>query len=204
MGGTFHTCCPTAHPHTRGLILSASDGIWNMLFSTCSHTSRWVRFRFGGCLSLVVAHVRPTHHSPLRVLRTSLMLSQPGFVPASPTWQHVHRRVLRELDIEFEPTRHWTSSFFTACSFHGSSRRLATATGRVRLTLPENANSCSCASSTCALASESHRIACGTQMRQLCASFQKIRVSPCLRLARLHHGHTCCKHERRHVDTDCL
>ena len=26
-----------------------------------------------------------------------------------PTWQHVHRRVLRELDIEFEPTRHWTS-----------------------------------------------------------------------------------------------
>ena len=68
-----------------------------------------------------------------------------------PTWQLVHRRVLRELDIEFEPTRHWTSSFFTACSYHGSSRRVATATGRVRLTLPENANSCSCASSTCAL-----------------------------------------------------
>ena len=124
--------------------------------------------------------------------------------PSVTTWQHVHRRVLRELDIEFEPTTHWTSSFFTACSFHGSSRRLATATGRVRLTLPENANSCSCASSTCALASESHRIACGTQMRQLCAWFQKIRVSPCLRLARLRHGHTCCKHERRHVDTDCL
>ena len=61
VGGTFRTCCPTAHPHTPGLILSASDGIWNMLFSTCSHTSRWVRFRFGGCLSLVVAHVRPTH-----------------------------------------------------------------------------------------------------------------------------------------------
>ena len=61
VGGTFRTCCPTAHPHTPGLILSASDGIWNMLFSTCSHTSRWVRFRFGGCVSLVVAHVRPTH-----------------------------------------------------------------------------------------------------------------------------------------------
>ena len=55
------------------------------------------------------------------------MLSQPGFVSASPTW----------LDIEFEPTRHWTSSFFTACSYHGSSRRLATAARRVRLTLPE-------------------------------------------------------------------
>ena len=75
---------------------------------------------------------------------------------------------------------------------------------RVRLTLPENANSCSCASFTCALASESHRIACGTRTRQLCAWFQTSRVSPCLRLARLRHGHTCCKHERRHVDTDCL
>ena len=29
-------------------------------------------------------------------------------------------------------------------------------------------------------------------------------MSPCLRLARVRHGHTCCKHERRHVDTDCL
>ena len=33
---------------------------------------------------------------------------------------------------------------------------------------------------------------------------KKNRVSPCLRLARFRHGHTCCKHERRHVDTDCL
>ena len=47
-----------------------------------------------------------------------------------PTWQHVHRRVLRELDIEFEPTRDWTSSFFTACSSHGNSRRLASSIGR--------------------------------------------------------------------------
>ena len=30
---------PHSPPHTRGLILSASDGIWNMLFSTYSHTS---------------------------------------------------------------------------------------------------------------------------------------------------------------------
>ena len=38
-------CCPRVHPHTRGLILSASDGNWNMLFSTYSHTTlgkiRW-------------------------------------------------------------------------------------------------------------------------------------------------------------------
>ena len=81
-------------------------------------------------------------------------------------------------------------SFYTTCSCHGSSRRLAPATGRVRLTLPENANSCSCASSTCAIASEARRVACGTWTRQLCAWFhpaspggQKSRVSPCLRLA---------------------
>ena len=36
-------CCPTAHSHTRCLILSASDGIWNMLFSTYSHTFKRVR-----------------------------------------------------------------------------------------------------------------------------------------------------------------
>ena len=60
-------------------------------------------------------------------------------------------------------------SFYTACSYHGSSRRRAPATGRVRLTLPENANSCSCASSTCAIASESRRIAYGTWTGQLCA-----------------------------------
>ena len=28
-----------------------------------------------------------------------------------PTWQHVYRRVLRELDIEFEPSRRWTRPF---------------------------------------------------------------------------------------------
>ena len=35
---------PHSPPPTREcwLILSASDGIWNMLFSTCSHTSHWV------------------------------------------------------------------------------------------------------------------------------------------------------------------
>ena len=28
-----------------------------------------------------------------------------------PTWQHVYRRVLRELDIEFEPSSQWTRKF---------------------------------------------------------------------------------------------
>ena len=67
-------------------------------------------------------------------------------------------------------------SFCAACSSHGNSRRLAPATGRARLTLPESANFCSCASSTCAIASESHRIASGTWTRQLCASSHQASV----------------------------
>ena len=31
-----------------------------------------------------------------------------------PTWQHVYRRVLRELDIEFEPKREWTRQFLSS------------------------------------------------------------------------------------------
>ena len=30
---------------------------------------------------------------------------------SAPTWQHVYHRVLRELDIEFEPSRRWTRQF---------------------------------------------------------------------------------------------
>ena len=98
--------------------------------------------------------------------------------------------------------RNGRGSFFRACSSHGNSRRLAPATGRARLTLPESVNFCSCASSTCAIASKSHRIASGTWTRQLCALFQqasvegpkKSRVSQCLRLARLRHGHARCEH----------
>ena len=46
VGCTQKACAaPQSTPHTQGLILSASDGIWNMLFSTYSHTSRWVTAR---------------------------------------------------------------------------------------------------------------------------------------------------------------
>ena len=114
---------PRPTPHTRGLILSASDGIWNMLFSTCSHTSRWVRIRFGGCVSPVVAQASAIcsnrlHRSPNSPFAFSRLANLTHAVAARlrlsvPNWQHVHRRVLRELGIEFEPTRHWSSSFFT-------------------------------------------------------------------------------------------
>ena len=77
MGSTGRACCTTVSPtrecwriltacgrelqhvphvlshsltHTGGWSLSASDGIWNMLFSTYSHTSHGVRF--SGCLML--------------------------------------------------------------------------------------------------------------------------------------------------------
>ena len=36
-----------------------------------------------------------------------------------------------------------------------------------------------------------------------CGWTKRAKSAPCLRLARLRHGHTCCKHERRHVDTEC-
>ena len=96
------------------------------------------------------------------------------------------------------PTRTMDTAVPTAaCSYHGSSRRVAPAKGRVRLTLPESVTSCSYASSTCAIASESHRIACGTWSRQLCAQFQQASVggprgpnqpmsSPCAPSSRSH------------------
>ena len=110
-----------------------------------------------------VCIVRPTHHSPFDVLRTSLTPLQPGFVSASPTWQHVYRRVLRELDIEFEPSSQRTWKFLHSLQL---SWKLAA----------ENANSCSCASSACAIATKSPRIAYGTWTRQLCASFHQASV----------------------------
>ena len=90
--------------------------------------------------------------------------------PSVHTWQHVYRRVLRELDIGFEPKKEWTRQFLRSLQL---SWKLA---GRVRLTSPENANFCSCASSTCAIASKSHRISSGTWTRQLCAWIQQASV----------------------------
>ena len=121
--------------------------------------------------------------------------------------------VLRELDIELEPKkRNGRGSFFAACSSHGNSRRLAPAAGRARLTLQESVNFCSCASSTCA-----HRFKISqdriwnldeTAVRMVPAGergwTKNSRVSLCLRLARLRHGHSRCEHEGRHVDADRL
>ena len=123
VGSTFRTCCrlsplpspPHQHTHTRGWILSANDGIWNMLFSTYSHTFK--RVRSNGCLSPVVAVASAIcsdclHRSPNSPFALSRLANPKHAVAASlrlrvPSWQHVNRRVLRELDIEFEPSRRW-------------------------------------------------------------------------------------------------
>ena len=135
-------------------ILSASDGIWNMLFSTYCHTSCWVRFsgclvlfstyshtfkrvRSNGCLSSVVAQASAIcsnclHRSPNSPFALSRLANLTHAVAARlslsiSSWQHVYRRVLHELDIEFEPGKNGRGSFCTACSYHGSLRRLTPA-----------------------------------------------------------------------------
>ena len=111
-----------------------------------------------------------------RVLRTSLMPSQPGSVSASPLGSTSTAVCCASSTSNSSPKTIGRGSFYAACSYHGSSRRLAPAAGRVRLTLPDSVNFCSCASSSCAIASEFHRIASGTWTRQLCAWFQQASV----------------------------
>ena len=133
---------------------------------------------FGPAAHLTTAADRPWsyHHSPFRVLRTSLMPSQPGSASASPFGSTSTAVCCASSTSNSSPADDGRGSFFRACSCHGSLRRLAPATGRVVLTLPENANSCSCASSACAVASKSHRIAPGTWTRRLCAWFHHASV----------------------------
>ena len=135
---------------------------------------------------------------------------RPGSVSASPFGSTSTVVCCASSKSNSSPPEIGRGSFHAACSYHGSSRRLTPATGRVRLTLPQSANSCSCASSTCAIASESGRIAYGTWKRQLCAWFQQSSVggprgwNQIMSSPRAPLGHACCKHERRHVDWTTL
>ena len=370
---------PHSSPHTRGLILTASDGIWNMLFSTCSHTSHWVRFsgclmlfstyfhtlkraRSNGCLSLVVAQASAIcssclHRTPNCLLGLLIMCAavseeaasdivrtsctgpsppdvtldvpywwQPGmpllrpadymapvplkrkrdtsadpkrdpakraymripdeakllfvdfhafqarvhgkplahnirraklFGPVAPdtfrrwhdsgapdhrgrpsmepppfalsrlanlthavaarfslslaTWQHVCPRVLHELDIEFEPTNHWTRQFLHSLQL---SWKLAATCTRHRPGEADIARERKLLQPRVIHLCDRYRIsqdrmwnldetaAHGSNRRARVD--QKSPVSPCLRLTRLRHGLARCEHEGRHVDTDCL
>ena len=91
--------------------------------------------------------------------------SRPGSASASPLGSTSTAVCCASSTSNSSPKMNGRGSFFAACSSHGSSRRLARATGRARLTLQESVNFCSCASSTCAIASKSHRIASGTWTR---------------------------------------
>ena len=177
----------------------SSSGPWHPTHSAGGTTAAHV----------TVAADRPWsyHHSPFRNLRTSLMPLQPGSASASPLGRTSTARVLRKLDIEFEPTRHWTRQFLRSLLLHGNSRRLAPATGRARLTLQRAQTSAAARH----LPVRSLRNLKGSHLeprRGSCAfrSNRRARVDqggpkhPCLRLARLRHGNACCKHERRYVD----
>ena len=61
-------------------------------------------------LTTAADHPWTCHHSPFRISRTSHMPSLNRLSLSVPTWHHVYRRVLRELDIEFEPTGHWDAA----------------------------------------------------------------------------------------------
>ena len=104
------------------------------------------------------------------------MLSRPGSVSASPLGSTSTAVCCASSTLNLSPADNGRGSFYKAYSYHGSLRRLTPAVGRARLTLPESATSCSCASSTCAIASESRRIAHGTWTTQLCAWFQQASV----------------------------
>ena len=128
------------------------------------------------------------------------------------TWQHVYRRVLRELDIEFEPKKDWTRQFLRSLQL---SRKLAATCTRSRPSEADIARERKTSAAARHLPVRSLQNLTGSHMepgRDSCAHRssrrawmdKKSQVSPCLRFARLRHGHACCEHEGRHVDTDCL
>ena len=119
-----------------------------------------------------------------------------------PTWQHVYRRVLRELDIGFEPGDRWTRQLLRSLQL---SWKLATICTRRRPSEADMARERKLLQLRVIYLSDRFKISEDriwnldeTAVRMVPAG----RINPCLRLARLRHGHACCEHEGR--DTDCL
>ena len=149
----------------RSIWCRSSSGPWRPTHSADGTTAAH--------LTLAADHPWSFHHSPFRVSRTSHMPSRPGSASAFPLGSTSTAVCCASSTSNSSPADDGRGSFCAACSSHGNSRRLAPAAGRARLTLQESVNFCSCASSTCAIASKSHRIAYGTWTRQLCPSFQQ-------------------------------
>ena len=149
----------------RSIWCRSSSGRWHSTHSADGTTAAH--------LTTAADHPWTCHHSPFRVSRTSHMSSRAGSASASPLGSTSTAVCCASSTSNSSPAVNGRGSSYAACSSHGNSRQLAPATGRARLTLPESVNFCSCASSTCAIASKSHRIAYGTWTRQLCAWFQQ-------------------------------
>ena len=148
-------------------LVRSSSGPWHPTHSAGGMTAAHV--------TSAADHPWTCQHSPFRV--TSHMPSRVGSVSASlPVGSTSTTVCCARSTSNSSLADDGRGSSYAACSSHGNSRRLAPATSRARLTLPESANFCSCASSTCAIASKSHRIASGTWTRQLCARFQQASV----------------------------
>ena len=119
-----------------------------------------------------------------------------------PSWQHVNRRVLRELDIEFEPSSQWTRQFLRSLqlSFHTRHGPSEADIARERKLLPSLCDRLKISQDRTWNLDE-------TAVRTVPAGergWSKRAESAHVFAARFRHGHVCCKHERRHVDTDCL
>ena len=179
-----HTC---AYPTRRSCGSRTSTPIKRVSMASRSLTtfagrSSWCRSSSCPCRpthsadGMTAAHVTLAADRPWNCHHSPSMPSQPGSVSASPLGSTSTTVCCASSTSNSSPKRIGRGSFFAACTYHGSSRRLAPAAGRARLTLQESVNFCSCASSTCAIASESHRIASGTWTRQLCAWFQQASV----------------------------
>ena len=140
------------------------------------------RWHDSGALDLAADRPWSCHRSPFCVLRTSLMPSRPGSVSASTLGNTSTVICCASSTPNSIPRGNGRGSSYAACSYHGSSRRLTPATGRVRLTLPENANSLR---NLAGSHMEPGRDSCAHGSIRRARVDQKSRVSPCLRLARL-------------------
>ena len=112
----------------------------------------------------------------------------------------------QRLDIEFEPTRLWTKQFLHSLQL---SLKLAATCNRHRPSWHcQRAETLAAARHLLVRSLQNLTVSQMERGRDSCAHGsirrawvdQEGRISPCLRFARFRHGHTCCKHERRHVN----
>ena len=233
VGGTFHTCCPTAHSHTRVLVESERKR-WNLehvvldLFSHCTLSkTQW--------LSHVVLDLL-SHIKTCKIQRLSVSCRGSGFrdlFHLFASFAQLTIRLLTSCEPHScccslvssqrphlaarpppcaEPTRLWTKQFLHSLQL---SLKLAATCTRHRPSEADIARERNLLQLRVIHLCDRYRISQDriwnlneTAVRMVPSGergwTKKGRISPCLGFARLRHGHTCSKHERRHVDTDCL